>query len=145
TSLLPCLVIVASIVTSSCSSPDGHLPSTLHLTWCDDPTRSMQIQWLYDGAGADTFTTPTVAFRRAGGRGDWRDAQGYSEPFPVVEELTHSRYGANPRIARVGLRNLEPNTEYEFRLPGYRRPFLFRTAPLTLEKPVRFAVAGDLS
>ncbi len=108
---------------------------TLLLTWAEDPVTSMDVQWLQraDELPAD-FT-----WRAADTDAAWQPAPAGRTPFP------HS----NLQRCRVTLRNLAPDTRYEFRLttPAMNdqpmAPVRFRTAPGLLRDSLRFVTGGD--
>jgi hypothetical protein len=123
--------------------PTGYQPDTLHLTWCQDPTRSIRIQWLHEPENADTPTSPRIAYRRIGTT-TWQSETGHSKPFPVVEAVTHAHYGDHPDLYQVDLAGLTPDTTYEFVIQPHDTRYHFRTAPATLDAPLTFAVGGDV-
>jgi acid phosphatase type 7 len=123
--------------------PPSALPDTLHLTWCGDPARSMNVQWLHAPGVTAGNDAPVLAYRERATE-QWRLVQGKLEAYPVVSPLTHAQYGVTPSIVRAALKDLQPDTEYEFRIQPDGALRQFRTAPATLDRPLRFAVGGDI-
>jgi acid phosphatase type 7 len=141
---------------SSCEQGDGpvgelppadrqpdHVPDTLHLTWCGDPARSMNVQWLHEPGMSGATDAPVLAYRERATE-QWRLVHGKLEAYPVVSPLTHLQYGVSPRIVRAAITDLYPDTEYEFRIQPDGALRQFRTAPATLDRPLHFAVGGDI-
>jgi acid phosphatase type 7 len=103
-------------------------PVGLYLTWQQDPTTTMTIDWHSrngDGAG-------TLHYRSAGS-GTWQPAEAVTLPFPHSDRTIH----------RVELTGLVPATTYRFRVGEYSRVFSFRTMPSDASEPIRFAAGGD--
>jgi len=133
------LLILAFIAGTGCSThlnaqehvddPPFFDPVGLMLTWQQDPTTSMTIDWYvidedreileYRELGEDDWSNPVTA---------------ESIPFPWSERT----------IKRVELTGLNPGTYYEFRFGVSSKVYNFRTMPADLSKPVRIAVGGDM-
>jgi hypothetical protein len=47
-------------------------------------------------------------------------------------------------VHKVSLENLEPNTDYAFRIGANPKVYKFRTAPAHLDEPLRFLIGGDI-
>jgi acid phosphatase type 7 len=101
----------------------------LVLTWQQDPTSTMTIDWHTpdDGRPAE------IEYKKVGGT-DWSRKTGEKLPFPYSDRI----------INRVELTGLEAATEYRFRFDEnsvYRK---FRTMPDNAYQPIRFAAGGDV-
>lgn len=99
--------------------------TALYLSWYDDPTTTMAIQW---------HTPPeefgdTISVQL---QGEWTPFSGSHKALKQV--LVH----------QVSLDSLEPNTEYAFRIGEESPIYRFRTAPNNLEEPLRFVIGGDV-
>lgn len=110
----------------------GHLakPPAVYLTWRDDPTATMVVHWHNYSASMNT-----VPWRPVGSTGGWSIAAASTEEFPYSERWVHTSE----------LSDLEPDSEYEFRVDGYEELYRFRTMPATLSRPVKFGVGGDVN
>lgn len=104
-------------------------PLGLVLTWQQDPTTTMTIDW---HTGNDDRNAE-VAYRVAG-TDEWLMQEGSTMPYPHSDRLIH----------RVELTGLNADTGYEFRTGPYSRVRKFRTAPADASRPVRFAAGGDV-
>lgn len=104
-------------------------PLGLQLTWQQDPTTTMTIDWheLADRSSRG------LDYRRRGGT-SWSSAPVSQHTFPHSDRL----------IYRSELTGLEPGSPYEFRLGEDGHVFSFRTMPETISQPIRFAVGGDV-
>lgn len=101
------------------------------LTWREDPTTTQIIDW--HQAGQNAASPFPFAWRRVGDPAWQNRTPDESLPFP------HS----SRHIHRVALSGLTPDTLYEFRL-GSEQPLSFRTLPARLDRPVSFAIGGDM-
>ncbi len=130
------LTLSAGIGCPAASSPEFEAepsfdPPTMFLTWQDDPTTTMTVQWLADKADP-AIDTVWYAPKAAG---DWHAAMVTRHPFPL----------STLHVYRAQLDGLEPGTEYRFNLGGVSPTFRFRTAPANLDEPIRFVAGGDAS
>jgi hypothetical protein len=100
--------------------------TALYLSWYEDPTTSMTIQWHtpQDQFGDEIILRTTD--------GNWEERMG---EHAVLEQVL---------IHKVSLKGLAPNTEYAFRLGGEAKIYRFRTAPDNLDEPLRFVIGGDV-
>lgn len=106
----------------------GEELSALYLSWYDDPTTTMTIQWhtpLEDQSDEIFLETPD---------GSSHSYRGTHTPFPNEPLLIHT----------VHLKNLTPDAQYRFRIGGHPEIHSFQTAPATLDTPLRFVIGGDL-
>ncbi len=103
-------------------------PYAFYLTWTEDPTTSMVVDWHADG-----IESQTLKIRRKG-TAAWNDMESDALPYPFSERMVH-------RVALLGLR---PDTAYEIMFPGSGEIYYFRTMPANLsEKPLKIAIGGD--
>ncbi len=105
-------------------------PVGLLLTWQQDPTTTMTIDW-HTGADGEPSA---LEYRLHGSDEEWQKLTGETIPFPFSNRLIH----------RVELVDLEPDTEYSFRFSRFSPPRKFRTMPETADRPVRFVTGGDV-
>ncbi len=101
----------------------------LHLTWQNDPTTTMTVQWITE----PSKTSNTLEVKKQ-----------TEESYKKIEGSHKSLPNDTPYIIHtVECQNLEPDTIYSFRLPQDEAVHLFRTMPRDLTNPIRFAVGGD--
>ncbi len=98
----------------------------LYLSWYGDPTTTMAIQW----HSPVEETSDAVSLQPQGGK--WIQAAG--SHLDLGDRLVH----------KALLEGLSPDTEYSFRVGDDPAIYKFRTAPKTLDKPLRFCIGGDL-
>ena len=105
-------------------------PSIFYLTWVEDPTTSMVIQWHLKGK-----TVPeSTLWYKAEGESQWQSA--------ISKYLKLS--GSDTYVHSVLLSALMPATEYLFRFDLSDTIYRFRTLSGDLEKPLRIAIGGDV-
>jgi acid phosphatase type 7 len=104
-------------------------PLGLMLTWQQDPTSTMTIDWYTGPEGVPSG----LQYQRVGSD-VWLDATAEITPFPFSENKIH----------RVELTGLDADTEYLFRIGEQSRIRKFRTMPETANRPIRFAAGGDV-
>jgi acid phosphatase type 7 len=105
-------------------------PIALYLTWQQDPTTTITIDW------HDTLRTRdhVLQYRILDtADSDWSEATPSEIPFPFSRRT----------IYRVEVTGLLPSTEYEFRFGADSRVYRFRTMPTHLQEPMRIAIGGD--
>lgn len=122
--------IALSAVSPALAQP---VRDTLFLTWADDPTSTMLVQWLHRGRA------PQPATLRV-----WPDAVGEASATTHAATVAPFHHRERLSIQRVALRNLHPDTLYAFEASGGGPTLRFRTAPATLERPLVFAAGGDV-
>jgi len=102
-------------------------PDILYLTWKGDPATTMTVMWhTRDGNG------PSLVQYQRPGNPQWLSQEG----------SFHRLKKSSVTIHQVELKNLEPDTEYAFRLEGGDIHRL-RTMPDGLTRPIRAVVGGD--
>ncbi|MFD2200207.1 metallophosphoesterase [Shivajiella indica] len=103
-------------------------PYTFYLTWEDDPTSTITIDW-----HSNEMEFETLKFRKKGTEA-WKEFESTVLPFPFSERLVH----------RVGIQGLEAETAYEIKFSGLDSIYYFRTLPATLDKSsLKIAIGGD--
>jgi len=105
-----------------------------YLTWSDDPTTTMTINWV----NIYPHTPATVRYR-VKGEGEWQTQSGSH----------HTLTPSVLQVRQVSLDGLQPDTAYEFVIgedPTASGTSVewFRTMPRELERPVRFVTGGDM-
>ncbi len=106
-------------------------PVGLLLTWQQDPTSTMTIDW---------HTLPsdkainTLNYRKDG-------EETWLEVYPRIQKFPHS----DRTIHRVEIKDLTPGSHYEFRVGEFTRVYSFHTMPAKNDRPIRFAAGGDTS
>ncbi|HEX2582729.1 MAG TPA: metallophosphoesterase family protein [Chlamydiales bacterium] len=100
--------------------------TALYLSWYGDPTTTMTIQWHSD------LEEDAILYQKRGEEKALRT--GTHHPFPEEDLFIHT----------VTLEELEPDTEYSFQINEQEDLYTFRTAPATLNSPLRFIIGGDL-
>jgi hypothetical protein len=103
-------------------------PLAIYLTWQQDPTTTMTIDW-HD---IDTNRDVSVEYRELSSS-NWVSQTGSKSPFPFSKRT----------IFRTELTNLSPNTLYEFRFGTDSKIYRFRTMPTDASEPIRIAFGGD--
>lgn len=138
-------------------------PDTLFLTWQQDPTTTMTIQWIGKAKQVDE---PTILYRDRGKGDGWIIGPTCkTTPFPVIETASlKPEKGADPgepepadkppaakytgptdlTIFRAELTKLTPGTEYEFTIGLSAPTWRFRTMPAKATKAFHFTSGGDV-
>jgi hypothetical protein len=139
-------------------------PDSLFLTWQQDPTTTMTIQWI---GQAKQVNEPTILYRDRGKGDGWVIGPSCkTTPFPVVESASvRPERGADageaapkPTVAtapkytgpteltifRAELTKLTPGTEYEFTIGLNAPTWQFRTMPAKATKAFSFISGGDV-
>ncbi len=137
-------------------------PDTLFLTWQQDPTTTITIQWI--GRPKDT-DEPVIRFRERA-KNDWQIGPlATGKPFPVVElpvKPMAKVVAGEPMpkdapaakvlptgptdvsVYRAELTELTPGTEYEFLIGTRSKTYRFRTMPAKATKAFHFISGGDV-
>jgi len=108
-----------------------HEPWSIFLTWTEDPTTTMVVDWHL--LAADGIRPSVLQYRRKGS-GEWETVAAARREFPFSDRF----------FDRTELSGLEPETEYEFRAGEDSKSYFFKTMPERLEAPLRFAIGGDV-
>ncbi len=125
-----------------CCISSVHAADVLYLTWQNDPTTTMTIQWLSDLKSESDEIELKKQNEKPGEKEDqkedkaqeWKKIQGSHKVLP---------YNAPHLVHTVEVTGLAPDSLYSFRLPGETAVNQFRTMPSDLTKPVQFAAGGD--
>src|SRR5437764_10967836 len=88
--------------------------ASLFLTWQQDPTTTMTVQWV----GAEMASDPPIQYAPLTAS-DWKSAKTIRKPFPDTELKVH----------RCELTGLAPGAEYKFRIGDAATELRFRTMP----------------
>ena len=102
----------------------------IYLEWVDNPLETMVINWIEE-AGASR----TVEYRKRGSTDDWESKSASVSSLPNTSLRRYSEK----------ITGLTPGTSYEFRIDGISGTRFFRTAPASIEEPIRFIVGGDIT
>jgi acid phosphatase type 7 len=103
-------------------------PYSFLLTWQNDPTSTMTIDWHVDR------DHPKYIEYKYANELLWRRATPDVNPFPYSDRL----------IYRVELTDLKSDAIYQFRFGGSMHIYKFRTMPVELTRPILFANGGDM-
>jgi len=99
---------------------------SLFLTWQQDPTTTMTIQWVGTDSAADIRYSPLT--------GDtWATAKTITKPFPNTEWKVH----------RCELTRLAPGAEYKFQIGSAASDYRFRTMPAKATDTIQWVSGGD--
>lgn len=111
--------------------PSGPAPTLdgLFLTWFQDPTTTMAIQWVGPDVPADTLPLHYIASRGTA----WSTAQTITKPYT----------GTDLKVFRTELTGLTPGTEYLFRIGRNSPLFKFQTMPARATDTFTFVSGGD--
>jgi hypothetical protein len=126
------LVIAAGITGGALADDRQH---GLLLTWREDPTTTMIVQWLGPTDG-QAPAEPVVFSVRPIGDDD-------AEPRELTVEARAVELWPHRVLYRVELTDLTPDTAYAFTIAGWDRDLSFRTMPTDLRQPMRIAIGGD--
>lgn len=130
-SLLTLSVFAAFTATHATAEENLTAPSGLILTWQNDPTTTITIDW---HRLSTEVTAATEIQARPRGTQEWRSYPAKRFPFAHSDRF----------IDRVEIKELKPATEYEFRGSATSKVYWFRTMPEKLEKPLVIAAGGDI-
>ncbi|WP_228527877.1 purple acid phosphatase family protein [Pararhodonellum marinum] len=105
------------------------VPSGIMLSWKDDPTTTMCLDWHTPESQTQNL------FYRLKGSEEWQGQTGETFPFP---------FSSDRFVQRVELTGLTPNTAYEVKFSDKGKVFHFITMPEhTHEEAIRIAIGGD--
>lgn len=130
---LHALALLLALSLTSCLARAQDV-SGLYLTWSDDPTTTMTINWV------DLYPegTDTVWYRKAGTEDEWQEGRA---AHTVLKPSSLQRRS-------LEIDGLEPDTLYHFNIGGVpgtdEDGWTFRTMPETLSRPIRFVTGGDM-
>ena len=107
-------------------------PICLYLTWQEDPSSTITIQWLTPIEDK----TSLIKYKKLAPLSDlleYKQEPGSAIPLPQNEPYT---------IHKVEIKQLTPDTVYEFTIGQEITRYRFHTMPDTLKESVRFVVGG---
>ena len=105
-------------------------PAGLLLTWKNDPTTTMTVDWYTAPEGKPDST---IRFREAS-ENQWQSVYAQSITIPLIEKTIYTKE----------LSGLKPGTRYAFQLGDYDGVYYFETMPADISsEPIVFAVGGN--
>lgn len=110
------------------TAPTVQGPETLFLTWQEDPTTTMTVQWVGPVTAADTSVQYATVDSPI-----WQIASTVLKPYPNTDLKVH----------RCHIRGLRPGTEYQFQIGGVEPTLRFRTMPAKATNTIQFVTGGD--
>lgn len=118
----------------STASAAAEEPAGLFLTWQQDPTTTMTIDWHTVPNGGNAEQETIIKYREVGAE-KWESRKGSRHTFPHSDRTIH----------RVELAGLEPGALYRFRVGEFEKRYKFRTMPTDIAgEPLVFAIGGDV-
>jgi acid phosphatase type 7 len=121
--------LILGLIFSFAFSPlKGEKPSTVYLTWVQDPTTTMVIRW-------HSLKKQRISevYYQEKDQDQWQCEKGSYQRLSQSDLLVHS----------VEITGLQPDTEYVFKIGKSHTLYRFKTCPTKLDRPLRFAVGGD--
>ncbi len=103
-------------------------PDTLILTWQQDPTTTMTIQWI-----GPEVTEPENIWYATLDAPIWQIEKAITKPYPNTDL----------KVYRCELTGLKPGTEYQFHLGRPDQETRFRTMPAKATNTIQFVSGGD--
>jgi acid phosphatase type 7 len=108
--------------------------NSVYLTWMQDPTTTMTVQWL-SPASSEQASVDTIYYQALDEQ-EWHEAKGTHFFLPQGKLFI---------VHRVELTQLKPDHHYRFRLAFEEPIFRFYTMPSALDhSSIRFVVGGDM-
>ncbi|QVL33571.1 metallophosphoesterase family protein [Telmatocola sphagniphila] len=121
-------------------------PNTLFLTWQRDPTRTMTIQWIGSrGETSDTTIYYTPFKENKSPKNEKSEVPQKPSPWKSQPSNTKPYPFTDLKIFRCELTQLEPNTEYQFRIGKVSPTYRFKTMPAKATDTIHFISGGDVS
>jgi acid phosphatase type 7 len=106
----------------------GNEPLAILLTWTEDPTTTISIDWhnLDD-------KSQSLLYKEKGAE-EWESKKSKTHSFPFSDRKIH----------RVALNKLKPGTSYQLKFGEHEKEYYFNTMPEnTINEPIRIAIGGD--
>lgn len=103
---------------------------SLFLTWQQDPTSTMTVQWVGESRGPTKVEYSVLDDKE---EENWQSAKTELKDYPDTDLKVH----------RCELTGLRPGTEYQFRVDGEEKARRFRTMPVTATNTIQFVSGGD--
>ena len=110
------------------SSIEAIAPDSLFLTWRQDPTTTMLIQWVGDATVAAESVNYVPLNNKV-----WQSAKVTTKPFP----------GTDLKVYRCELVGLTAGTEYQFQVGSSSLKYRFQTMPAKATDEFTFVTGGD--
>jgi acid phosphatase type 7 len=131
--LLLATCTAATVLTPGyCTDTSAQEPKGLMLSWQQDPTTTMTIDW---HPHVDDAALPALCYKKAGETTWTAQLSAERSTFSSAEQT----------ILRAELTGLQPGTDYVFQVGEYGRAYAFRTMPEEIDtRPLVFAAGGDL-
>jgi len=107
---------------------NGTDPTTLFLTWQQDPTTTITIQWLAPSSNLDT----TIQYAPLN-ETSFQRRETFTKPYPNTDLTVH----------RCEVTGLAPGTDYQFQIGPHSKVHRFRTMPDKATDAIRFVSGGD--
>lgn len=104
-------------------------PAVVYLTWTEDPTSTMTIQWQ---TPSGTVMRPQLSYHHIADN-RWTEQQGESQTVVDTDVDVH----------RIHLAGLREDSVYVFKISGSATEYRFQTLPKKLSRPVRMVIGGD--
>ncbi len=104
-------------------------PGTLFLTWQQDPTTTICIQWV----GEETAGTSEIHYAPAAEKPMWQIGKVRTKPFPDTDLKVH----------RCDLADLQAGMDYQFQIGADSPVYRFRTMPAKATNTLTFVSGGD--
>lgn len=116
-----------------CSVLVAGVPEAIYLTWQEDPTSTMVINWI---TNTDDDNNKLDYKANCIWSSGWETVKGSHQILPVNRSY---------QVHRVILEGLTPGTCYAFRLKtDPNQVYTFQTMPQKLDEPLRFVLGGDI-
>jgi len=117
-------------------------PPGIFLTWQQDPTTTMTIDWHTDPGheGGSALRYKQV------GTNEWQNVDAVSHKYAESAHWTDDQNESVGKrtVHRVELTGLQPKTQYRFQIDGFTRKYYFETIQQNIdEDPLVFAAGGD--
>ena len=103
-------------------------PDTLFLTWQQDPTTTMTIQWV----GAEVSIDTSIQYATCDNP-VWQISKTITKPYPNTDL----------KVFRSELTGLTAGTEYQFQIGSTAKIYRFRTMPSKATNTIQFVSGGD--
>jgi acid phosphatase type 7 len=103
-------------------------PDTLFLTWQQDPTTTVTIQWL----GSETAADLSIHYAKL-----------ESPVWQMAKTITKPYINTDLKVFRCELTGLEPGQEYQFQIAKTTKTYRFRTMPSKATDTFQFVSGGD--
>ena len=103
-------------------------PDTLFLSWQQDPTTTMTIQWL----GTETIADISIQY-----------ATLVDPVWQIQRTIIKPYINTDLKVHRCEITGLKPGTEYQFRIGNTRKSYRFRTMPAKATNTIQFVSGGD--